>query len=215
MISKKFLNILLLLVLFCSFFSFSVDAAPIQDTTSINLASETTELSQAVFDPEPPHQINPFSILVYTEFADVTTGIHGEWNNTMWAISNSYGTDYYYTNLTDYNDLAAELPNHDILLIPEQEKSNSTMSNTIGAAWASTLTDFVTNGGIVILMDWYTSSGGGEFGMTSHIYNASGVMQIISFKDVTSTNVFLVGCPVRGLLWRDRWLSVPLMARVS
>ncbi|MFX1253695.1 MAG: hypothetical protein ACFFCZ_18935, partial [Promethearchaeota archaeon] len=69
------------------------------------------------------------------------------------------------------------MPGHDILLIPEQENANKTIMEPIGTAWASTLTDFVTNGGIVILMDCY-SLPYSEDGPTSHLYNASGLMQI-------------------------------------
>ncbi|MFX0065465.1 MAG: hypothetical protein ACFFC7_25110 [Candidatus Hermodarchaeota archaeon] len=73
------------------------------------------------------------SLLVYTEHVDSTPG--EEWENTMAAINDTYGTDYYYTNLTDYTQLDTALPNPDILLIPEQELlPDAAAGKTIGQA---------------------------------------------------------------------------------
>lgn len=113
----------------------------------------------------------PPSILVYTEFVDSRPG--EEYENTMAAINNTYGTDYQYSNLTDYNLLGIGLSGRDILLIPEQENANTTTMKTIGVAWAATLTSFVTNGGVVILLDFGYASAPG---LGLHIYNASGLM---------------------------------------
>ncbi|MFX1295798.1 MAG: hypothetical protein ACFFD2_13220, partial [Promethearchaeota archaeon] len=108
-----------------------------------------------------------------------------EFENTMEAINETYGYDYYWDDLSDYTNLSSELPGHDILLIPEQEKGNSATMKTIGAAWANTLINFVNNGGIVILMDCWTALGS-ESGPTSHIYNASGLMQINEINSASS-----------------------------
>jgi hypothetical protein len=115
----------------------------------------------------------PPSILVYTEFVDSRAG--EEYENTMLAINNTYGTRYQHTNLTDYADLDTQLSGKDILLIPEQENANTTIMKTVGTAWAATLTDFVTDGGVVILLDFGNVSAPG---LGLHIYNASGLMQI-------------------------------------
>lgn len=72
----------------------------------------------------------------------------------MAAINDTYGTDYYYTNLTDYTQLDTALPNPDILLIPEQELlPDAAAGKTIGQAQSTTLTPWVNNGGIVIFME--------------------------------------------------------------
>jgi len=116
--------------------------------------------------------LSPPSILVYTEFVDGRAG--EEYENTMLAINNTYGTNYQHTNLTDYTNLGTQLPGKDILLIPEQENANTTIMKTVGLAWAATLTDFVTDGGVVVLLDFGNVSAPG---MGLHIYNASGLMQ--------------------------------------
>ena len=113
------------------------------------------------------------SILVYTQFVDGRAG--EEYENTMTAINTTYGTNYHYTNLTDYTNLDSQLPGNDILLIPEQENANTTIMKTVGTAWATTLTDFVTNGGVVVLLDFGNESAPG---LGLHIYNASGLMHI-------------------------------------
>lgn len=123
------------------------------------------------------------SILVYSQYADESL----ELPNTMQAINNSYGTNYYYENLTDYTNLDVELPGHDILLIPEQEKTTETQLKIVGNAWADNLSNFVNNGGIIILMDYNGGSGG-----TFHIYNASGLMKIDGITDIYNLNVSLV-----------------------
>jgi len=122
------------------------------------------------------HQIVPVSILVYTEYADIDQ----EYANTMQAIDNTYGTDYYYENLTDYMDLGTRLQGHDILLIPEQEVASESVLKTIGNAWAPSLINFVNDGGITILLDHYWASGG-----TYHIYNQSGLMEINGISSIT------------------------------
>lgn len=165
---------LVLLAILCIPFLPMSSASTAQPLVSIETSIVKT-MDPVLPSPEPPHKILPISILVYTQYADVTGIVNNEWYNTMGAINDTYGTNYYYTNLTDYTNLATELPNYDILLIPEQENNNSAGLTSIGTAWASTLTDFVTNGGIVVLMACFES---GENGATSHIYNASGLMHI-------------------------------------
>ena len=123
------------------------------------------------------------SILVYSQYADESL----ELPNTIQAINDSYGTDYYYENLTDYTNLDTELSGHDILLIPEQEDATNTQLKIVGNAWASNLSNFINNGGIVILLDYNGGSGG-----TFHIYNASGLMEIDGTTDIYDLNVSIV-----------------------
>ncbi|MFX1253688.1 MAG: hypothetical protein ACFFCZ_18900 [Promethearchaeota archaeon] len=185
MISHKFLNFILLIAFLCSFLAFSVDAEPLKVTSSLSVPSEGTKLITNTPDPESSRRILPISILVYTQYTDTSPG--GEWEHTMTAIDNTYGTDYYYANLTDYTQLDTTLPGHDILLILEQDNANPTITTAIGTAWASSLIDFVNSGGIVILMDY--SSG---LGFGSHIYNEAGLMQINDVGDATGATVNLV-----------------------
>jgi len=130
-------------------------------------------------DEKPPHTLSasqlelaPPSILVYTEFVDDRAG--EEYENTMMAINNTFGTDYQHTNLTDYTNLDVQLPGKDILLIPEQENANKTIMKTVGTIWASTLTTFVNDGGVVVLLDFGNETAPG---LGLHIYNESSLMQ--------------------------------------
>ncbi|MFX0114038.1 MAG: DUF4350 domain-containing protein [Candidatus Hodarchaeota archaeon] len=129
-----------------------------------------------------PHGLLPVSILVYTEFSDNEGP--SEWKNTMNAIDATYGSDYYYANLTDYTRIASELPNYDILLIPEQENADTATMKMVGTVWAKTLAEFAENGGIVILMAYGVFYQ--NFGQTTHIYNESGLLKINSYSNLTT-----------------------------
>ncbi|MHA2063549.1 MAG: hypothetical protein ACXABY_04115, partial [Candidatus Thorarchaeota archaeon] len=150
--------------------------SPLFASSPLVVSSEDTGISQSspiqTTVPAEAPAISPPSILVYTEFADLTPG--EELDNTMTAIDNTFGTNYAYSNLTDYADLDTELPGKDILLIPEQENANITEMKNVGMTWASTLTDFVNNGGVVILLDFGNESAPG---LGLHIYNESDLMQ--------------------------------------
>ncbi|HUX98785.1 MAG TPA: hypothetical protein VMV49_04480, partial [Candidatus Deferrimicrobium sp.] len=111
----------------------------------------------------------------------------------MTAIRTVYGPGFHYENLTDYTKLAAELPKHDILLIPEQEKApDNTTLKTIGQAWATTLTNFVNDGGIVILMSYRINPlVDTNYGHTAQIYKESGLLQFTGVNKITGSVVHL------------------------
>jgi hypothetical protein len=110
-------------------------------------------------------------ILYYTEFADNSPV--GEVVNVWDAIDATHGTDYTRTNLTSYTDLAAELPSHDILLVPEQEWIWLENITDIAAAWQAPLTTFLADGGIVLFMTYF-SLAVLDFGITARILNETG-----------------------------------------
>lgn len=121
---------------------------------------------------------SPVSILVYTEFADtITAAPNSEFRNTLDSIKATYGEKFRYDNLTDYANLAVELPNYDVFLIPEQELLYAQNITDIVAAWNGLLDEFVNNGGILIVMDCYTYSGL-ENGPTFQLLNATGIVEI-------------------------------------
>lgn len=132
---------------------------------------------------------DPVSILVYTQFADLSAA--GEFAHTMQSIDAEYGTSYQYENLTDYHGLASVINEYDILLIPEQENAYFSNMTAVGLAWASTLSTFINNGGIVILMDYwgFLNIPSERLGITSHIYNSSGLMTITGFHDESYTSM--------------------------
>ncbi len=124
---------------------------------------------------------NSLKILVYTQYADTVVG--GEFANTLSVVSESYGPDFTYTNLTDYNELANEIPGYNVFLILEQELApNVATLQTIGTLWAFTLQDFVASGGVIIATDCY-SFPARIWGPTIHILNESGLMTINGVVD--------------------------------
>jgi hypothetical protein len=157
----------------------------IQPSFAKNAGQETAGLSQ----PDSFHTIVPVSILVYTEFVRPNE----EWNNTVTAINTEYGLDYSRSNLTDYTNLATELPGNDILLIPEQERATPAEMKAVGAAWSDILTEFVQNGGIVALLTYGLIYQG--FGQTTNIYNDSGLLQIIEVAKVNASSTISVVDP--------------------
>ncbi len=169
---------------------FLITAIPVGKTLSTaapyaeSSPSLTGEAATAVAAFDENKQL-PVSILVYTEYVDNNTGVTGELKNTMESIDDTFGYKYTYGNLTDYAELTAMLPGHDVLLIPEQERAHPDNMTEVGIAWASTLTDFVNDGGIVILMDRYSAT---YFipAPTIHLYNASGLVQVGSVSLVST-----------------------------
>jgi hypothetical protein len=125
----------------------------------------------------------PVSILVYNEFTDKDQ----EFVNTMSAIETYYNQEFHYENLTDYNKLDSKLSDHHILLILEQENTNSSITKKIGNEWATSLNNFVDSGGVVILTDFRNTSIN-DVGLTSHIYNNSGLMEISGFSASASSS---------------------------
>jgi hypothetical protein len=182
--AKKKINIIIFLLMIFTFsvisFGFSLNfgqysATNDPKTSGLNASSPVNTYNHK----------SPLSLLVYTEFVDVDQ----ELVNTMNSIENDYGSNFHYTNLTDYTKLSAELPGNHVFLIPEQEEANSTMTETIGTIWSSTLQSYVNDGGIVILMDY--ASPVPNYGVTANIYNKSGLMSINSATNRYTTTVTL------------------------
>jgi hypothetical protein len=163
--SKSTITILLVLLMASSFFV--VNTTPTTSTDSQILeAPESTHTIAEAPSISPPH------ILVYTEYTDDRPG--KEYENTMTAINEKYGTDYQQTNLTDYTTLDSQLIGKDILLIPEQPLATPITMKMVGTTWASTLTEFVNNGGVVVLLDFGNETAPG---LGLHIYNESSLMK--------------------------------------
>ncbi len=140
-------------------------------------ASEST-LSTA-FAPPVPSPDGP-SILAYIEFADNNGS--GEVFRTRDVITNTYGPDFTWTNLSDWNNLEEALKVHDIFLIPEQEWGTMTTMDTIGAAWDPILHDYVERGGIVISCDGY-SAPSGAIGVNGRLMMSAGFISFIAAYD--------------------------------
>ncbi|MBU4485395.1 MAG: T9SS type A sorting domain-containing protein, partial [Candidatus Delongbacteria bacterium] len=113
-------------------------------------------------------------ILAWTTYADMAR----EYPNTLNAIS-QYFTDYTVSTSTSTNPAAlnAELSGKDIFLIPEQEGGSASIFTSLGSSWATTLTNFVNNGGTVIFC-----GSNGVYYPAHEILNSSGLMTM-SYSD--------------------------------
>jgi thermitase len=108
-------------------------------------------------------------ILAYIQYADT----YQDYPNTLRTIESAFGPNYVLTELWDYTQLDSMLPGKDILLIPDQEYAGLYTMQMIGAAWSETLTEFLENGGIIIVCD-----GGWGYGGTYGVLTGAGLMSI-------------------------------------
>jgi uncharacterized repeat protein (TIGR03803 family) len=97
--------------------------------------------------------VGTVQVLSFTLYAD--TSATGEYLHTKQAIS-TYFTNYAETSttVTDPAALAAALVGKHVFLVPEQETATQAQLTALGTSWAPTLTNFVNNGGIVIVCSW-------------------------------------------------------------
>ena len=124
-------------------------------------------------------------ILYFSQFADNSPGeeVQNVWN----AINDTHGTNYLRTNLTSYTDLASELPNYDILLIPEQEQIYSENITDIVTTWQTPLNTFLSQGGILIVMTYWSYNFGAM--ATGRILNDTGLMDLQGNTPITGSPV--------------------------
>ena len=122
-------------------------------------------------------------ILFFSQFADNTR----EANNTLQAVNSTHGTSYTWTNLTSYTDLVSELPNHDILLIPEQELIYQENITDIATAWQTPLNTFLSQGGIIIVLTFFSVNFGPV--AAAHILNDTGLMSFQGSTPVTGSPI--------------------------
>jgi thermitase len=120
---------------------------------------------------------NIYSRLVPVQYAPRILAYVGytyyyQYKNTLNAINSTFGPNYHLTEFSDYTQLDSMLSEKDILLIPDQYASFSTME-MIGGAWTGTLREFLQDGGIIILCDGHYGYGG-----TYGILTGANLMQI-------------------------------------
>lgn len=181
-VNKIFTGILL------TFFVFSLVNLNYVPSTNITPIGESLDVKSST--TSSPHRVIPVSILVYTQYVD----LENEFVNMMSSIRTVYGPGFHYENLTDYTKLKTELPKHDILVIPEQEKApDNTTLKTIGNAWKTTLTDFVNDGGIVILMSYRIFPPvDTQYGHTAQILKEAGLLTFTGVTSVTGSTLHLI-----------------------
>ncbi|MGQ4912626.1 MAG: hypothetical protein ACP6KW_10695 [Candidatus Thorarchaeota archaeon] len=124
----------------------------------------------------------PIDVAVYTEFADLAP--IGEYHNVMDAIRDEYGQfgRLQMKNITDYAQLHDVIYDFDILLIPEQEDATGGDIDDVVAAWNPFLGDWVSDGGVLIVMSYYE----GSYGRTHRILNETGLLPLYNRTPVTT-----------------------------
>ncbi|MGY5853735.1 MAG: DUF4350 domain-containing protein, partial [Candidatus Thorarchaeota archaeon] len=180
---------LIVLLLFSMFF---VPLSITGDGNGLVFASsepiQNTERLPATDVSELPHHRAPLSLLVFSQFADLDEGSDGEFKNTMESIRNTYNLPFDHENLTDYMDLEAKLWDFDVFLIPEQEDMGASNLSDVVDEWGDLLLEWVTAGGIIVLMD---CAGSGFHGPTMRIYNQTGLMNTMNPTYDPSTDVYI------------------------
>ena len=108
-----------------------------------------------VYSKIVPVQYAP-KILAYVQYTDYGQ----EYPNTLKAVESTFGPNYILIEMWDYTQLDSMIQGKDILLIPEQEYASLSTMQMIGSAWSETLSNFLENGGVIIVCDFVVGSGG-------------------------------------------------------
>jgi hypothetical protein len=110
------------------------------------------------------------TILAWTRYTDVSE----EYANSIAAIYPYYKDFTISQTMTlDATELQAALADKDVFLIPEQEYEDCYALRSVGTSWTAVLTQFLQQGGTLIVLD-YSACGGG-----SHcILDGAGLMDV-------------------------------------
>ncbi|HUR56834.1 MAG TPA: M36 family metallopeptidase, partial [Opitutaceae bacterium] len=129
-----------------------------------------------------PDTIEVLSWVGYADMAAGGTTGGGEYQNSKAAIS-TYFTNYNETNttVTEPVALAAQLAGKHVFFVPEQERSDAATMDTLGAAWAPVLNNFVNNGGSVVLCSNTT--------FEHLLFTRSGLLDLVPFSSPVSAAV--------------------------
>jgi hypothetical protein len=122
-------------------------------------------------------------VLGYTEYGDMSTS--GEVAYTKAAITrraSALGRTVHFTDMASYTSLSSMLPGKHVLIVYEMESGGS--GSTVGAAWATALTTFVNNGGVVIVCNYLDTSW--------QIMRDSGLLAITAASSATSSSIVVV-----------------------
>lgn len=154
----------------------------------------TTEASQPI--KSSTLSVDSISILIYSEYADTTSLTNQEFSNTLSAISTYYGPNYTYDILYDYRNLNANIFDYDVFLIPEQEEATTDNMTLIGTTWRTLLNDYTLKGGVVICLDYRSTTSEHYYGITrllldySWLINFAGLCTSQSFNTIYLNNAF-------------------------
>jgi hypothetical protein len=127
-------------------------------------------------------------VLGYTQYADTSgTGEVANTNAAIDARASALGRTWRLQTFDDYTQLDTLLPGYHVLLVYEQESGSTTLMQTVGTAWASTLDSFVNGGGVVVVADYSGSSW--------EILDTSGLMTITASAGVSSGTSLTIAAP--------------------
>ncbi len=172
---RKIVSILLVFLFLTSAFS----VATIIPNIASSITADPNDMTSRILSEDQPNKMIPKSMLVYTEFADHSTSSNGELRNTYTILNEYFLNDYHMTNLTDYTELSSVISDYDVFLIAEQELLYPENITDIGTAWTTPLTNFVTQGGVIVLLDCYSVNGVGA-GPGLKILNATGLISVVN-----------------------------------
>lgn len=149
---------------------------------SVRTAESPVDEAIASSYMEMPYRKAPLSILAYIEYTDLSPG--GEYDHVRAAIDAEYGLTYQWDEFNNSADLASLLPGNDVLLIMEQENAYRANISAVATSWSSILNDYVTAGGVVVLMDFFAVGGEMDYGVTAILYNETGLMSLYEYEGI-------------------------------
>lgn len=120
-------------------------------------------------------------VLGWTQYAD-TAGEVANANAAINQYATALGRTVTIDTLADYTQLEAQLGNHNVLLVYEQEMGGDMVA--VASAWAPVLQAFVERGGVVVVTDFWSSA--------FQIFNSSGLMTIADPSGVYYESVSVV-----------------------
>jgi hypothetical protein len=124
-------------------------------------AAQQRLLGNAVLLPLGGGEAGEVRVLVYDGFAPSGRGSAAAGvDAAIDAVAASTGQSWSRTTLADPIELPSEIGHHDTLLIYEQSEASDEELQELGAAWASTLWDFATSGGVIVVVDGGTGNSG-------------------------------------------------------
>ncbi|MEB2324201.1 MAG: hypothetical protein OZ921_16935, partial [Sorangiineae bacterium] len=142
---------------------------------------QTTLLGNAVFLPVA----SPVRILTYGEYASNATRTRV--NQALGWYASAKGRTFTLTAATSSADVQTRLAGFDyeVFLVYDEEAAPAGALGALGTAWASTLSDFLARGGVIVV-----TSGGGGRGEMSGLITSAGLLPVSAQRAATGTVLY-------------------------
>lgn len=150
-------------------------------------SSQAKVLTNAVFIPRS----DPLRVLSYEQFADAASVARVK----SLVQAAAFGRNVVFTASTTSSDLASTTlaQTYDVVLVYDQQGGAPANLQTIGASWATSLSDFAKAGGVIVVLDGAAGQGG-----MPQLIKSAGLL------DVAGHQAIAAGTPVAIVAPADR-----------